>query len=106
MYPKMPPPQQPHLSEDEIDDILYYARTGALTDLTSLCNHVCTRECTSLLSLLSAAQDPLTHNTPLHMSAANGHSGTQTIYSAPCIPTLKRKEISPAHPPRLLSPAC
>jgi hypothetical protein len=69
---KMPP----QLSEDEIDDVLYYARTGDLQELTTLSDKLCKREHTTLTELLLGANDPYSGNGPLHMAAANGHTGT------------------------------
>ena len=68
----------PQLSEDEIDDLLYYARTGDLQEFTTLSDELCKREHTTLTELLLAAKDPYSGNSPLHMAAANGHTGTVT----------------------------
>jgi uncharacterized protein len=65
----------PQLSEDEIDDLLYYSRTGDLQEFSTLSDELCKREHTNLSGLLIAAKDPNTGNGPLHMAAANGHTG-------------------------------
>lgn len=65
----------PQLSEDEIDDLLYYARTGDLQEFSTLSDELCKREHTTLSDLLIAAKDSYSGNGPLHMAAANGHTG-------------------------------
>ena len=64
----------PTLEEDEIDDILYYARTNPLAELKELLDSLSPRGSPS--AILVHAVDPSTGNTALHMSAANGHIGT------------------------------
>jgi uncharacterized protein len=65
----------PQLSEDEIDDLLYYARTGDLPEFISLSSELCTREQTTLPAVIRTAKDAYSGNSPLHMAAANGHIG-------------------------------
>lgn len=65
----------PNLTEDEIDDLLYFARTGSQSDYESLLKDLCIRENTTILAILQAAKDPYSGNGALHMAAANGHSG-------------------------------
>lgn len=64
----------PKLSEDEIDDLLYFARTGDNAEFDALKNELCKRESISDVELLEAARDEATGNGVLHMAAANGHS--------------------------------
>jgi hypothetical protein len=71
----MPSAMPPQLSEDEIDDLLYFARTGELQDFNGLAHELCERECASLSDLLSAVKDTYSGNGPVHMAAANGHTG-------------------------------
>ena len=67
-----PPPQ---LSEDEIDDLIYSARTGDNDDLTSQLAALAEREKSSApAEILSSAVDE-GGSTCLHMAAANGHVG-------------------------------
>lgn len=64
----------PKLSEDEIDDLLYFARTGDQEEFNTLSNELCKRESVSVVELLIAARDEGSGNGVLHMAAANGHS--------------------------------
>lgn len=73
----VPSPSLP-LSEEDIDDLLYFARTDSLSDLQESLSSFSTS--TSTLSpslppsqLLSLAVDPSTGNSALHMASANGH---------------------------------
>ncbi|KAH8803200.1 ankyrin repeat-containing domain protein [Xylogone sp. PMI_703] len=68
----------PNLSEDEIDDLLYYARTGDLEEFATLRDELCKRENIgpgALAELLRVAKDENSGNGVLHMAAANGHEG-------------------------------
>jgi len=69
----------PQLSEDEIDDLLYYSRTGDLQEFSTLSDELCKREQTNLSDLLIGAKDPYNGNGALHMAAANGHTGMRTL---------------------------
>lgn len=69
----------PKLSEDEIDDLLYFARIGDKTEFNSLKDELCKRENLSDVQLLEAARDEESGNGLLHMAAANGHSGTRSL---------------------------
>lgn len=71
----MPSAMPPQLSEDEIDDLLYFARTGELQDFNGLADELCEREGASLSDLLPAVKDTYSGNGPVHMAAANGHTG-------------------------------
>ncbi|MCJ1473573.1 Ankyrin-2 [Lambiella insularis] len=59
-----------------IDDLLYLARTNDLSSLRALLSTTATAHNLSLPTILSRTLDPDTHNTPLHMAAANGHTET------------------------------
>lgn len=58
-----------------IDDILYFARTNSLADLTELLSTTATSLSTNSTAILRAAIDPDTGNSALHMASANGHTG-------------------------------
>lgn len=64
----------PQLSEDEIDDIIYFARAGEEKDLTETLSALASREGVSAAEILLAAKDE-GKNTGLHMAAGNGHLG-------------------------------
>jgi len=65
-----PPPAPP--SDEDIDDLLYSARTGDLQALKSFS----AEKGTPPWDLLNQAIDPSTGSTLLHFCAANGHLGT------------------------------
>ncbi|KXX77744.1 Ankyrin repeat-containing protein YAR1 [Madurella mycetomatis] len=62
----------PKLSEDEIDDLLYAARTGDKDELTTLLSSLAEREKTSPADILANAKDE-GKSTCLHMATGNGH---------------------------------
>ncbi|CZT11734.1 hypothetical protein WAI453_004348 [Rhynchosporium graminicola] len=63
----------PTLSEDEIDDLLYFARVGEKGDFDSLKEELCRREKVDIGELVKSARDTESGNGVLHMAAANGH---------------------------------
>ncbi|KAJ5050735.1 uncharacterized protein L3040_002606 [Drepanopeziza brunnea f. sp. 'multigermtubi'] len=63
----------PALSEDEIDDLLYFARTGDTQEFDALKEELCAREKVGAMELLTTARDEESGNGVLHMAAANGH---------------------------------
>ncbi|CAG8971151.1 hypothetical protein HYALB_00010126 [Hymenoscyphus albidus] len=65
----------PNITEDEIDDLLYFARTGDPEELNSAKTAICQRENVSVQGLLEVAKDENTGNGVLHMAAANGYNG-------------------------------
>ena len=70
------PDPSPSLPEEDVDDLLYFARTNSLSDLQeTLSNLSTTNSAPSLQSsqLLFHAVDPSTGNSALHMASANGH---------------------------------
>ena len=68
------------LSEDEIDDLLYFARTGEVEELNALSRELYKRESINLAGLLEAARDEASGNSVLHMAGANGHHGKPSPY--------------------------
>ena len=67
------------LSEDEIDDILYSARTNDLHFLKSLLTELSIKFMNSPGGILKCAVDFGTANTALHMAAGNGNTGTSLL---------------------------
>ncbi|AEO62927.1 uncharacterized protein THITE_2107749 [Thermothielavioides terrestris NRRL 8126] len=65
----------PQLSEDEIDDLLYAARTGDTDELTGLLSSLAEREKVSPAEILASARDE-GKSTCLHMATGNGHVET------------------------------
>jgi len=72
----MPTANLTTLSEDQIEDLLYLARTGETPDLTTSIESIAKRLSTPPYTILNAAADPDSGNGLLHMAAANGHLGT------------------------------
>ncbi|KAI0110526.1 ankyrin [Hypoxylon sp. NC0597] len=68
----------PKLSEDEIDDLIYLARTGDDAELTGMVQELANREGATHAEILAAARDD-GKATCLHMAAANGHAKTVTL---------------------------
>jgi hypothetical protein len=64
----------PKLSEDEIDDLLYAARTGDKDELTTLLSSLAEREKLSPAEIITSARDE-GKSTCLHMATGNGHAG-------------------------------
>jgi hypothetical protein len=65
----------PALSADEIDDLIYFARAGELSDLQESLSTLSARESAPAADILAAARDE-GKSTCLHMAAGNGHLGT------------------------------
>ncbi|KAI2613418.1 ankyrin [Hypoxylon sp. NC1633] len=68
----------PNLSEDEIDDLIYLARTGDDAELTGMLKELASRENNTCAGVLEAARDD-GKATCLHMAAANGYAKTVTL---------------------------
>ncbi|KAI0835179.1 ankyrin [Hypoxylon sp. FL0890] len=68
----------PNLSEDEIDDLIYLARTGDDAELTGMIQELANRESATHAEIIAAARDD-SKATCLHMAAANGHAKTVTL---------------------------
>ncbi|KAL9089663.1 MAG: hypothetical protein Q9165_005695 [Trypethelium subeluteriae] len=63
---------QPSLSEDDIDDLLYFARTNDTPELSTLLTSLSSQHACSQSDTLLAARDPGSGNTVAHYAAANG----------------------------------
>jgi uncharacterized protein len=70
----------PSLSEDEIDDLLYFARTGDKQEFNTLKEEFCEREKINTVELLEVARDEQSGNGVLHMAAANGYDGMRSLH--------------------------
>ena len=64
----------PQLTEDEIDDLIYFSRAGELSDLTETLKSLADREKVSVAHILITARDE-GKSTCLHMATGNGHLG-------------------------------
>lgn len=69
----------PNLTEDEIDDLVYFARVGEDADLSETLTALSEREKVSPAEILLVAKDE-GKSTPLHMAAGNGHLGKNFLY--------------------------
>lgn len=70
----------PKLSEDEVDDLVYLARTGNEAELAVMLKELAAREGATSAEVLEAARDD-GQATCLHMAAANGHSSKRGLFS-------------------------
>lgn len=71
---KISPKMAPKLSEEEIDDLIYFSRAGELADLEETLKSLSEREGASIGEIITAAKDE-GKSTCLHMAAGNGHLG-------------------------------
>lgn len=69
----------PQISDDEIDDLLYFARTGDKDELTTLISSLAEREKVSPAGILASANDE-GKSTCLHMATGNGHLGESFVF--------------------------
>lgn len=65
----------PRLSEDDLDDLIYFARAGEKDDLLTHVSALAQREGVSTAEILVSAKDD-GKSTCLHMATGNGHLGT------------------------------
>ncbi|KAK6954595.1 hypothetical protein Daesc_004562 [Daldinia eschscholtzii] len=95
----------PKLSEEEIDDLIYLARTGDDAELTGMVQELADREGATRAEIIAAARDD-GKATCLHMAAANGHAKTVTlILSHFPAPSKSSKEAAPTPSPDEASPS-
>lgn len=78
-FKTMPSAIMTSLPEDEIDDLLYFARIGDLQELLSSIEAFAKSANTTPASIVSAAIDKQSGNGILHMASANGHIGKQVF---------------------------
>jgi hypothetical protein len=64
----------PKLTEDEIDDLIFFARAGENKELEDSLKELAEREKVSEAEIITAAQDE-GKSTCLHMATGNGHLG-------------------------------
>ena len=65
------------LKEEQIDDILFYARAGELEELRICIQELSQATSTAELDIIAASVEEQSQNTALHMAAANGQLGTE-----------------------------
>lgn len=76
----------PKLNEEEIDDLIYFARAGADYDLKETLATLVAREAVSAAEILSAAKDE-GKSTCLHMATGNGNLGMRLASLLECGPS-------------------
>ena len=92
----------PNLTEDEIDDLLYLARTGENDELSEDITKLAAREGVSAAEILTAAKDE-SKATCLHMATGNGHLGMPPpSIHPPCCPSTT----PPQDCPSISNPPC
>ncbi|KAH0545312.1 hypothetical protein FGG08_000611 [Glutinoglossum americanum] len=64
------------LTEDDVDDLIYFARAGELADLKEAIEGAAKSVNGSQFEVFISAVDPTSRNGMLHMAAANGHTET------------------------------
>lgn len=74
----MPTAITPSLTEDQIDDLLYLARVGETSELTTAISEIAKTLATTPPIVCLAAVDPQSRNGLLHMACANGHRGLRS----------------------------
>ncbi|KAJ8127986.1 hypothetical protein O1611_g5650 [Lasiodiplodia mahajangana] len=72
----------PRLSEEEIDDLIYFARAGEDADLIDMLQELSTRDAVTPADILIAAREDQSKATCLHMAAANGHASELAQFHA------------------------
>lgn len=68
----------PNLSEDEIDDLIYFSRAGEVADLSETLAVLASREGVSPAEILLIARDS-GKSTCLHMATGNGNLGNPIL---------------------------
>lgn len=68
------------LSEEQIEDLLYFSRTGQLEGLQNSINTFVEASKLSRFSIISTTVEEESGNSLLHMASANGHIGMPLYY--------------------------
>ena len=71
----------PNLSEDEIEDLIYFARAGEVAELNDTIKTLSSREGVAPAEIILAAKDE-GQSTCLHMATGNGNLGTSAPLTA------------------------
>lgn len=67
------------LSEEQVDDILFYARTGQLEDFQLCVEEISKDTNFAREDIIAASMEEHSRNGPLHMAAANGQLGKNFV---------------------------
>lgn len=87
----------PKFSEDEIDDLIYFARAGEASELNDTLATLSSREAVTPADILTAAKDT-GKSTCLHMATGNGNLGKQPVSLSSCLPACLAPASSPPLP--------
>lgn len=68
------------LTEEQIDDTLFYARTGQLEELQVCIENFSQATSSTQEDIIAASLEEQSLNTPLHMAAANGQLGKGFLF--------------------------
>lgn len=71
------------LTEEQTDDIIFYARIGELEELQTCIKELSQAKSISEIDIIAAYVEQDSQNTPLHMAAANGQLGTNFHFTLP-----------------------
>lgn len=82
-----PVPVYSLLSEDQVDDLIYFARNGQVEEFQASLITIADFSGSSPLSIIAVAFDQESGNSPLHMASANGHIGNKQICNPAPYPT-------------------
>ncbi|KAK9450850.1 ankyrin repeat-containing domain protein, partial [Limtongia smithiae] len=61
------------LTEEEADDVVYFARSGDLEEFSAFLTSLATELSVPSSTIVQEAKDPYSGSTALHMACANGH---------------------------------
>lgn len=71
------------LSEDQVDDLIYFARNGQVEEIQASLIKIADSFNSTPLNIIAIAFDPESGNSPLHMASANGHIGNNISGTPP-----------------------
>lgn len=74
------------LSEDQVDDLIYFARNGQVEEFQASLRTIAESSDSSPLNGLVVAFDQESGNSPLHMASANGHIGNRSSHLPLALP--------------------
>lgn len=78
-----PVPVYSLLSEDQVDDLIYFARSGQVEEFQASLVTIAESSGSSPLNTIAVTFDQESGNSPLHMASANGHIGSRSTPSSP-----------------------
>ena len=79
-----PVPVDSLLTEDHVDDLIYFARNGQVEEFQAALITIAEFAGSSPLNTVAVAFDQESGNSPLHMASANGHIGNRSATPLTC----------------------